>query len=53
MVIDKEGRLIHLSKQFEEDVCIVDTDGPHQDKSNEILYEYESKNREMLDAMKL
>ena len=53
MVMDKEGRLIHLSKQFEEDVCIVDTDWPHQDKSNEILYECESKNREMLDAMKL
>lgn len=53
MVMDKEGRLIHLSKQFEEDVCIVDTDWPHNDLSHDIIYEYEPKYREILDAMKL
>lgn len=53
MVVDKEWRLIHLSKQFSEDICIVDTDGIHSDRSHDILYEYEPKYREILDAMKL
>lgn len=52
--MSKHGNLVHLSKQFEEDLCIVDTDVKEQeDNAASILYEYEGKNREMLWAMKL
>lgn len=53
MVMNKEWKLIHFWKLFEEDVNIVDTDITNVDKSEELLAASRNKYKNFLDAQVL
>lgn len=53
MVVNPEGCLQHMSKRFEEDICIVDTEKTCHDYSYEVVNEDQSKYANMLSAIKL
>lgn len=53
MVVSPEGSLQHISKRFQEDISIVDTDQPVHDYGYEALCEDHDSYKNMIEAMKL
>ncbi len=53
MVMSPEGSLQHMSKRFQEDISIVDTNQPVHDYGYEALCEDHDSYKNMIEAMKL